>query len=396
MAILTCEHCGRLLNRATGECPVHGVVLGLDPEARELTPAEAMKEMSRLSQPQSETPSEATAEPDSEPEPVKAETSSAAAPASPKPARMQLAASAPAIVASKPSANGSSPGAIYAAPHRGQLPAAAVPPAMVRMHVGALGGLRCRGKAVQLYAFQGAIVIARAKGGHLKEREHLSPGQLVALDPANELFENDQVIAIDVWERWPGGMLTVTLAKGRRRLSWRGKALAEADVETTLNRAFLGRVDQAPTQTARQIGRFGVPLAVVVGVIIAAVVVGNLLKSPPPRPPVAVATPTTLSAQQQQLLDTLSPVCPAWKTFAAAQTRGLPPDRTAMKAAITPMGGPLNQAVTIDGTLTPAEQQAPYLLGWATKPVDEANREPVARLFDAIDIISATCRKART
>jgi hypothetical protein len=190
-------------------------------------------------------------------------------------------------------------------------------------------------------------------------------------------------------------MLTITLAKGRRRLSWRGKALAEADVETTLNRAFLGRVDQAPTQMARQVGRFGLPVAIAAAVLIAAVVVGNLLKNPPAPPPVAVVTPTTLSAQQQQLLDTLGPVCPAWKTFASAQTRGLPPDRAAMKAAVTPMGGPLNQAVTIDGTLTPAEQQAPYLLGWTTKPVDEANREPVARLFSAMDIITSTCTKAR-
>lgn len=356
---LTCERCGRLLNRVTGRCPVCDQYGGAPPPPTKLPP-----------------------EPESQP------PMAAAPPARPV---------APPVAPAPPPPVRPSPPPPSVPSHPAPLPAAAVPPTVSRKPVGAFGGARKGRRRLEVFGFENAVVLAKAGSGddNVNRRAALTPGQLQALDPENELIDGDRVLAVDIWERWPGGQATIYLNDGGHRgFTWTKRAAKGVDPEDVFAAAFPGKVDLVHLSQTRRLVRIGGAVLLAIGLVVAAVVgIGILLKpSPPPPPP--KAPPTTLSAAQQQVRAALGPACPGWRKFSGAQTRGVRPDQASLKSAAGAMAGPMHTAAGADSKLALTDQQVGYLVGLAGQSPDVVAKEPVARIFYAMDLVDTACTGA--
>jgi hypothetical protein len=334
-APLVCPRCGRLLNRVTGKCVVCGDTGGAPPPITTTT-----------------TPPPQSAAPP--------------APAPPPPPEL---------------------------PREQRVTSAGT-----RRHLATVEGAPGRNKR-DLVVYDGALVLAKAKGGRkrLERLGPMTPGQVLSLHPANVLVNAADVSSADVWERFPGGEVVLTLHNGvEHRFAWLDRRDRDVDVAEVLVDVLPERVAVEDPPTSVQVRRLVKVIAVVVLAVVVLVAaftaVGNLLEGDPPPPP-PPAPPTTLSPAQQAVQSALGPPCGPWRQLMATVPAGARPDPAAVRPVIEPLRVGMEAAVAADPSFQAAQQAVAELQAYA-RPGEDPALYPTLRLQFFRDRIDEACAAA--
>ena len=268
-----------------------------------------------------------------------------------------------------------------------------------RAHLATVEGAPGRNKR-DLVIYDGALVFAKAKGGRrrLDRLSPMTPGQVVGLHSDNVLVHAADVESVDVWERFPGGELVVTLQNGvEHRFAWLDRRDRKVDVAEALVDVLPGRVAVEPPERSVQIRRaLKIAGAAVVGLLLLVALftgIGKLLEGDPPPPPPPAPT-TTVSPAQQTVRDTLGPACGPWRTVTANLAPGARPDPAALRPAVEGLRQPLDAAAAADPTLVPARDALAELLTYARGSAGDAALASAARLQFLRNQVDGACAAA--
>jgi hypothetical protein len=270
--------------------------------------------------------------------------------------------------------------------------------ASTRRHLATVEGAPGRNKR-DLVIYDGALVFAKAKGGRqrLERLSPMTPGQVLGLHPDNVMVNAADVESADVWERFPGGEVVVTLHNGvEHRFTWLDRRDRKVDVAETLVEVLPGRVAVEPPERSVQVRRM---LKLVAAVVLALALlvalftgIGKVLEGDPPAAP-PPAPPTTATPTQQAVRENLGPACGPWRAFTADLAPGARPDPSALRPVVAGLRGALDAAAAVDQGYQPAVEAVSELQAYA-RPGEDPARYPTLRLQFFRERIDAACAAA--
>lgn len=421
---MICDHCGRLLNRATGKCNVcadhggaapppvatreaaagpEGPVVGTPVRGPSRDPGEPPQEgptgsvaaTLRPASPYTLAPSAfppaGAPPPPAPPQPPPA-VPTPAVPPPPPPPELPISVSAAVAILDlsdrpeRPAKSGTPP-----APP--PTPAAPPPPARLPgAPVGVIRSGRLGRRKVDLVAYDGNLVVAK-RGAP----DNLLSGQLAAQDPSSRILTAEAVEEALVREDALSGQARIKLRVGDdvvvRWPGWRNRGVL---AENLLAHSFPGKVDQGSPEIAQRTVRVMVGLGVAILVAVVAYLgLSALLKSDPPPPP-PPAPPTTLAPAEQAARAALQQACPPWQEFAGSVPTGDRPNPTAMRPVVDGMRPWFVAAADAgaDPSYATARDEVGYLQEYARRPVEDVARESVSRVSFAMRTVSSACDRA--
>ena len=243
-------------------------------------------------------------------------------------------------------------------------------------------------------------MLAKAKGGRkrLDRLSPMTPGQVLGLHPDNVMINAADVESADVWERFPGGELVLTLHNGvEHRFTWLDRRDRKVDVAETLVDVLPGRVAVEPPERSVQVRRLlGVVAAVAAALVVLVALftgVGKLLEGDPPPPP-PPAPPTTVSPARQAVQSALGPPCGPWRAYSSGLAPGTRPDPVALRPLTDALRQPMDAAVAADPSLEPARAELAFLADYVRRTPEDAGRESAARIAFAMRGVDAACTAA--
>lgn len=362
---MTCERCGRLLNRATGRCVCDDYGGNAPaPVATTHPPANAA----------------------AAPAPAPAATLLAVVPA---PADLRPISTAAALAALDLSDRPTQP---RREPVVEPVPEPAPPPRPPGAAFGAIRAARSGRTKTDAIAYDGMLVLASP--GACAD---LPAPQLAAQDPASRLLDARVVDEVVVREDAISGKAVLRLRNGEQVvLTWPGRKNRGTPAETLLAHAFPGKVDQGSSEIVRRLVR---PIAVVAVAVLVLAGVGAgasvLLRDDPPPPPPPPAAPV-LSAAEQAARAELSQACPSWLAFAAGVPAGERPDPAQLRPVVDGIRGRFDVAADAgaDAAYAAARDEVAYLQEYGRRTPEAAGQESVSRLAWAMRAVSTACAKA--
>lgn len=349
---MICDRCGRLLNRATGRCPVCADA----PDAPPPPPVAVTHPPPDAPRPISAAAALAVLSP--------ADRVNAKPVGTPRPQ--------PAAMASEPS------------------PA---PPTAPGAPLGIVRRVRIGRRLLDLAVYEGAAVLARRSR---TDMSGLTVGQAAAAHPENRMIAAAEVDDIAVREDGLSGRARIRLRKGERlALSWWGRGNRGLAVENLLSHAFPGTVDQAPPQIPLRVAKAVAAVAGALAVFFVVMkAVAVLTPDPAPPPPPPAAAPVTLPPAEEAARTALAPACSTWRTFAPTVPVGERPAPAALRPVADAARGGFDAAAAASADYAPARDELAYLQAYAKRPAPEAAKESLARVRYAMDAVSAACARA--
>lgn len=352
---VTCDRCGRLLNRATGRCVCDDYGGVAPPPVATTHP------------PVNAAPPATVAV---APAPISAAAAYAVLDLSDRPARpVRTEPPAPPVPVEPPP-----------------------PPRAPGASVGVVRGARVGRTKTDAVAYEGTLVLARRGAS----ADLLAP-QLAAQDPDSRLLDAQVVDDVAVREDALSGAATIRLRTGEVVvLRWPTRKNRGVSGENLLAHAFPGKVDQGPSEVARRAIRTMAGLGT--GILVLALLwvgLSIVLRSDPPPPPPPAPAPT-LPPAEQLARDELNAACPPWQALAAAVPVGERPDPVALRPVVDGLRPRFDNAVAVGGhpSYTAARDEVAYLQDYARRPPEAVGLESVSRVAWAVRTVSEACARA--
>ena len=355
---MTCDRCGRLLNRATGRCVCEDYGGAAPP------PVAVTHPPAGADAPDASAISVAAAEP------MSAAAVMAVLDLSDRPVKAERPKPPPPPAPVEPPPPPRAPGA---------------PVAVIRS---AKAGRRKTDAVV----YDGMLVLA-SRGAP----EHLLAPQLAAQDAGSRRLDGDLVDDVVVREDAMGGKARIHLRSGEVvSLSWPGRKNRGASVENLLAHAFPGKVDQGSSElgarAVRAVAAVGAAILVLAGLFVglSALLQGDPASEAPPAPP------PTLAPAEQTARDELTAACPPWQAFAAAVPAGDRPDPAQLRPVVEGIRGRFEAAAATgaDPSYAAARDEVIYLQDYAGRTAEAARMESISRVSWAMRTVSAACARA--